>query len=58
MQNPTELLESFEKELANEGKWYWTGNNGSKARIITAMQKMLKANMDYHRSPVCRLRRT
>ena len=40
-----ELLESFEKELANQGIWYWTGNNGSKARILTAMQKMLKAGM-------------
>ena len=43
--DPKELLESFEKELANQGTWYWTGNNGSKARILTAMQKMLKAGM-------------
>lgn len=40
-----ELLEGFEKELANQGIWYWTGNNGSKARILTAMQKMSKAGM-------------
>lgn len=43
--NPIELLESFEKELANRGKWYWTDKNGSRARILTAMQKMLKQGM-------------
>ena len=47
--NPVELLESFQKELTNEGYWYWTdvkNGNGTRARILTAMQKMLKAKMD------------
>jgi hypothetical protein len=46
--NPLEFLESFERELMNQGTWYWLGDKktpGSKARILTAMQKMLKAGI-------------
>jgi hypothetical protein len=43
--DPQELLARFEKELANQGTWYWTDKNGTRARILTAMQKMLKAGM-------------
>jgi|SRR5579859_5896186 hypothetical protein len=45
MTNPTELLDSFSNELYNKGEWRWTGKDGSKARVLTAMQKMLKAGM-------------
>lgn len=45
MTDPTELLESFSKDLYNKGEWRWTGKDGSKARILTAIQKMSKAGM-------------
>ena len=46
--NAAELLESFERELMNHGVWYWAGTDklpGSKARVLTVMQKMLKAGV-------------
>ena len=43
--DPTELLDSFSNELYNKGEWRWSGENGSKARVLTAIQKMLKAGM-------------
>src|ERR1017187_7765125 len=45
MTNPTELLDGFSRELYNKGEWRWTGKDGYKARILTAVQKMLKAGM-------------
>ncbi len=45
MTNPTELLDSFKHELLNQGTWYWVDKNGTRARMLTAMQKMLKAGM-------------
>ena len=43
--NTVELLESFQKELYNGGTFCWDDKNGTRARILTAMQKMLKAGM-------------
>jgi len=46
--NTAELLESFERTLLNHGVWCWVSTKdlpGSKARVLTVMQKMLKAGM-------------
>ncbi len=43
-----ELLESFKKKLPNEGTWFWagkTGQDGTRARLLAAMAKMLRAGM-------------
>jgi hypothetical protein len=54
MTDATELLDSFSKELPNEGTWYWQNKKdekgvlmpGSKARILVPITKMLRAGID------------
>ena len=40
-----ELLERFERQLPNQGKWYWDEKEGSKPRVLTAVNKLLKLNV-------------
>ena len=46
MTDATEFLEMFKHTLPNQGVWYWDEKNGTKARLLVAMTKMLKAGMD------------
>ena len=40
-----ELLEKFERDLPNTGKWSWEGNEGARPRTLTVVQKLLKAGV-------------
>lgn len=45
MTDASELLDHFKKDLPNEGTWYWDAKNGTKARLLVYITKMLKAGM-------------
>lgn len=45
MTDASELLDRFKRDLPNQGTWYWDDKNGTKARLLVYMTKMLKAGM-------------